>query len=69
MRTVLPQSVEDGVGDIGTAGHAQGLEAVTTTADGDEALICDLLLHGGRGGGGMLEDERVGVEGSRDQSH
>lgn len=81
MRTVLSQRVEDGVGDVGTAGHAQGLEAVTTAADGDETLICDLLLRGGGdgGGGGMVEEEEgqeveeglvVKVaEGSRDQSH
>jgi len=79
MRTVLSQRVEDGVGDVGTAGHAQGLEAVTTAADGDETLICDLLLRGGDGGeGGMVEEEGKEVEeglvvkvveGSRDQSH
>ena len=49
-RAVLTQRMEDGVGDVGAAGHAQGLEAVAATADCDEALVCDLLLGGGGGG-------------------
>ena len=46
-RAVLTQCMEDGVGDVGTARNAQGLEAVTATADCDETLVCDLLLGGG----------------------
>lgn len=43
-RTVLSEGVQDGVCDIGTARHTQGLQAVTTPANCDEALVCDLLL-------------------------
>ena len=43
-RTVLSQGVQDGVCDVGTARHTQRLQAVTTSANRDEALVCDLLL-------------------------
>ena len=54
-RAVLTQCMEDGVGDVGTAGHAQRLEVVTATADCDETLVCDLLLSGSGGGGGVFK--------------
>lgn len=44
-RAVLSQCVQDGVCDIGTAGHTQRLQAVATPANCDEALVCDLLLR------------------------
>lgn len=43
-RTILSQGVQDGICDVGTARHAQRLQTVTTPANGDESLICDLLL-------------------------
>jgi len=43
-RAVLAQGVQDGVGDVAAARHTKRLQAVTTPADCDEALICDLLL-------------------------
>lgn len=43
-RTILSQGVQDGICDVGTARHAQGLQAVTTPANGDESLVCDLLF-------------------------
>lgn len=42
--TILSQGVQDGICDVGTARHAQRLQAVTTPANGDESLICDLLF-------------------------
>lgn len=43
-RTILSQGVQDGVCDVGTARHTQRLQMVTTPANGDESLICDLLF-------------------------
>lgn len=43
-RAVLSQGVQDGICDVGTARHAQRLQTVTTPANDDESLICDLLF-------------------------
>lgn len=43
-RAVLSQGVQDGICDVGTARHTQRLQTVTTPANDDESLICDLLF-------------------------
>lgn len=43
-RAVLSQGVQDGVCDVGTARHTKRLQAVTTSANCNEAFVCDLLL-------------------------
>lgn len=44
LRTVLSQAVQDSICDVGAARHTQRLQTVTTPANGDESLICDLLF-------------------------
>lgn len=46
--TILSQGVQDGICDVGTARHTQRLQAVTTPANGDESLVCDLLFTQGQ---------------------
>ena len=41
---VLAQCVEDGVCDVCTARHTQGLQTVASSTDCDQAFVCDLLL-------------------------
>ena len=57
--TVLSQSVQYGVGDVGTARHTEGLQAMTTPTDSDEAFVSDLLLRERERGEGQHREQGV----------